>query len=73
MLRRALITCFLLSLLAPGSRADEMLVDGIAAQVGTQIVLVSEVMELVGPLRQGRLMANKCVTVAPRSASDASE
>jgi peptidyl-prolyl cis-trans isomerase SurA len=50
MLRRALITCFLLSLLAPGSRADEMLVDGIAAQVGTQIVLVSEVMELVGPL-----------------------
>jgi peptidyl-prolyl cis-trans isomerase SurA len=29
--------------------ADEMLIDGIAAQVGTDIVLISEVMELVAP------------------------
>jgi peptidyl-prolyl cis-trans isomerase SurA len=48
--QRALSVCFLLALLAPGAGADEAVVDGIAAQVGTQIVLVSEVMELVGPL-----------------------
>jgi peptidyl-prolyl cis-trans isomerase SurA len=48
--RRALAVCSLLALLAPGAGADEIVVDGIAAQVGTQIVLVSEVMELVGPL-----------------------
>jgi len=30
--------------------ADEVVADGIAAQVGTQVVLVSEVMELVGPI-----------------------
>jgi peptidyl-prolyl cis-trans isomerase SurA len=36
-------------LLSPASRADEALIDGIAAQVGSEIVLVSEVMELVGP------------------------
>ena len=47
---RALALCFLLALLGPGASADEIVVDGIAAQVGTQIVLVSEVMELVGPL-----------------------
>jgi len=48
--RRALVACFLLVLLARGADADEAVVDGIAAQVGSQIVLVSEVMELVGPL-----------------------
>ena len=47
---RALALCFLLALLGAGAGADEIVVDGIAAQVGTQIVLVSEVMELAGPL-----------------------
>jgi peptidyl-prolyl cis-trans isomerase SurA len=50
MARLALGFCLLLALLAPGAGADEAVVDGIAAQVGTQIVLVSEVMELVGPI-----------------------
>ena len=48
--RRALAVCLLIAPLGPAARADEVIVDGIAAQVGTQIVLVSEVMELVGPL-----------------------
>jgi peptidyl-prolyl cis-trans isomerase SurA len=34
-------------LLPTGARADEILVEGIAAQVGTQIVLISEVMQAV--------------------------
>jgi peptidyl-prolyl cis-trans isomerase SurA len=37
---------------APATRADEMLVDGIAAQVGGDIVLVSEVMRMVEPAEQ---------------------
>jgi peptidyl-prolyl cis-trans isomerase SurA len=40
----------LLALRALPAAAEEKLVDGIAAQVGTDIVLVSEVMELVGPV-----------------------
>jgi len=36
--------------LAAHARADEMLADGIAAQVGNDIVLVSEVMQHVGPI-----------------------
>jgi peptidyl-prolyl cis-trans isomerase SurA len=39
----------LLLVLAPSARGEEALVDGIAAQVGSEIVLVSEVAELVGP------------------------
>jgi peptidyl-prolyl cis-trans isomerase SurA len=39
----------LLPLLAAPARADGVLVDGIAAQVGTDIVLYSEVMEMVAP------------------------
>jgi len=35
------------ALLAAPGRADEVLVDGIAAQVGSDIVLISEVMEMV--------------------------
>jgi peptidyl-prolyl cis-trans isomerase SurA len=35
---------------AAHARADELLIDGIAAQVGNDIVLVSEVMQRVGPL-----------------------
>jgi peptidyl-prolyl cis-trans isomerase SurA len=50
MLRRARAVPLLLALFAPGARADEIVVDGIAAQVGTEIVLVSEVMELIGPM-----------------------
>lgn len=34
------------------ARSEELLLDGIAAQVGSDIVLVSEVMELVGPSEQ---------------------
>ncbi len=48
--RRTLAACFFAAFVAPAAGADEVLVDGIAAQVGTQIVLVSEVMELVGPI-----------------------
>jgi peptidyl-prolyl cis-trans isomerase SurA len=48
--RRAPALPLFLALLAPVARADELVVDGIAAQVGTQVVLVSEVMELVGPI-----------------------
>jgi peptidyl-prolyl cis-trans isomerase SurA len=47
---RVLAACLLAALLARGAGADEVLADGIAAQVGNQIVLVSEVMELVGPI-----------------------
>ena len=36
--------------LAVHARAEELLVDGIAAQVGNDIVLVSEVMQHVGPV-----------------------
>jgi peptidyl-prolyl cis-trans isomerase SurA len=36
--------------LAAHAHADEMLADGIAAQVGNDIVLVSEVMQRVGPI-----------------------
>jgi peptidyl-prolyl cis-trans isomerase SurA len=38
--------------LAPAAGAAEMLVEGIAAQVGSEIVLASEVMELAGPVEQ---------------------
>jgi peptidyl-prolyl cis-trans isomerase SurA len=46
---RALPLCIAL-LLAGAARADEVMTDGIAAQVGTDVVLVSEVMELVEPV-----------------------
>jgi peptidyl-prolyl cis-trans isomerase SurA len=49
--RRARAVPLLLALLVPATpRADEIVVDGIAAQVGPEIVLVSEVMELIGPM-----------------------
>jgi peptidyl-prolyl cis-trans isomerase SurA len=44
------VLLMLLSLVIPAlAAADEMLVDGIAAQVGTDIVLISEVMQMVAP------------------------
>lgn len=48
--RCALAALLLLAGLAPGARGDEIIVDGVAAQVGKQLVLVSEVMELAGPI-----------------------
>jgi peptidyl-prolyl cis-trans isomerase SurA len=49
-LRRARATCLTaLVLAASAAPAEEQLVDGIAAQVGNRIVLVSEVMRMVGP------------------------
>jgi len=36
----------------PSARAAERLIDGVAAQVGTQVVLVSEVTELAAPLEE---------------------
>ena len=49
-MRIALALSLLTLLLRPAPlRADELLIDGIAAQVGADIVLVSEVMELVAP------------------------
>ncbi len=48
--RRSAVCAALLVLGLPAAlHADEILVDGIAAQVGSDIVLVSEVMEMVGP------------------------
>jgi peptidyl-prolyl cis-trans isomerase SurA len=46
--RSALAACCL-SLTAGAAQAAEQLVDGIAAQVGSRIVLMSEVMRVVGP------------------------
>lgn len=41
------------ALLAPGAaQADEVLIDGIAAQVGTEIVLLSEIQELARPVEE---------------------
>lgn len=49
-MRLALALSLLALLLRPAPlRADELLIDGIAAQVGADIVLVSEVMELAAP------------------------
>jgi peptidyl-prolyl cis-trans isomerase SurA len=50
MLRRAPALALCLCLLSGAARGEELLVDGIAAQVGSEIVLVSEVLELVGPV-----------------------
>ena len=48
MYRRTLFALAALVWLLPaGARAEELLVEGIAAQVGTQIVLISEVMQTV--------------------------
>jgi peptidyl-prolyl cis-trans isomerase SurA len=47
--RRALMVLLSAALLAVPGRADEVLVDGIAAQVGSDIVLISEVMQMVAP------------------------
>ena len=49
MIRRHLASLFLAALLCSPAGADEMLADGIAAQVGTEIVLYSEVVEVVAP------------------------
>ncbi len=54
--RSAPLFAALVCLLASASAsADEKLVDGIAAQVGNDIVLVSEVMSMVGPLEEDLL------------------
>ncbi|MDJ0850388.1 MAG: peptidylprolyl isomerase [Myxococcota bacterium] len=50
--RAALCAAALLLASTPAPRADEILVDGIAAQVGNDVVLVSEVMEMIGPGEQ---------------------
>ena len=41
-----------IGLTGPGPRADEVLIDGIAAQVGSEIVLLSDVQELARPVEQ---------------------
>ena len=49
-LRHPLATCLAaLALAGFPSQAEEQLVDGIAAQVGSRIVLISEVMRMAGP------------------------
>jgi peptidyl-prolyl cis-trans isomerase SurA len=58
MARYAFIALALVFGLAAHARADEMLADGIAAQVGSDIVLVSEVMERVAPLEAKMREAN---------------
>ncbi|MBW1686052.1 MAG: peptidylprolyl isomerase [Deltaproteobacteria bacterium] len=47
--RRALLGLLFAVLLAAPGHSDEVLVDGIAAQVGNNIVLISEVMQIVAP------------------------
>jgi peptidyl-prolyl cis-trans isomerase SurA len=47
--RRLLLLYALLALGATPALAKEQIVDGLAAQVGSRIVLISEVMQLVGP------------------------
>jgi hypothetical protein len=49
MTRPSLAILCLAALLPAPAGADEMLADGIAAQVGTEIVLYSEVVEVVAP------------------------
>jgi peptidyl-prolyl cis-trans isomerase SurA len=49
MRRRALLPLLFAVLLTAPGRADEVLIDGIAAQVGGDIVLISEVMQMVAP------------------------
>jgi peptidyl-prolyl cis-trans isomerase SurA len=49
MARRALLGLLFATLLAAPGRTDELIVDGIAAQVGSDIVLISEVMQMVAP------------------------
>lgn len=46
---RALLPLLFTALLTAPGHADEILVDGIAAQVGSDIVLISEVMQMVAP------------------------
>ena len=48
-MRLVLLLSLACGLLACPALADEVLVDGIAAQVGTDIVLVSEVLRIVEP------------------------
>lgn len=50
MLRRALAALALTLVAAPAARAAEELLDGIAAQVGSDVVLVSEVTRVTGPM-----------------------
>jgi peptidyl-prolyl cis-trans isomerase SurA len=50
MIRYALCALSLAALLAARAGAEEQLADGIAAQVGNDIVLISEVMQRVGPI-----------------------
>ena len=40
------------ALLAPAAGAEELLLDGVAAQVGSEIVLISEVQELARPVEE---------------------
>lgn len=49
-MRHGFLALVILVLLAAPAGADEVLADGIAAQVGSDIVLVSEVMQQVAPL-----------------------
>jgi peptidyl-prolyl cis-trans isomerase SurA len=59
MLRRILLVLALAGASAPAQlHADEALSDGIAAQVGSEIVLVSEVLERVAPLEAKMRGAN---------------
>jgi peptidyl-prolyl cis-trans isomerase SurA len=58
MARHALLALAVAVGLAAPAPADEMLTDGIAAQVGNDIVLVSEVMHRVGPVEARLRKAN---------------
>jgi peptidyl-prolyl cis-trans isomerase SurA len=63
-----------IALVAAGPvRATEKLVEGIAAQVGNDIVLVSEVMELAGPVEQRMREAGAPETEIQRVRADALE
>jgi peptidyl-prolyl cis-trans isomerase SurA len=53
MLRRSWVLALAVAVAVPSTaRAEEVLVDGIAAQVGTEVVLISEVGRISAPLEQ---------------------
>jgi len=60
--RRALLGLLFAVLLAAPAHGDEVLVDGIAAQVGNNIVLISEVMQIVAP-NERRLRAEGAAAI----------
>ena len=74
MVRAALASLALLApLLAGAASATERMVDGIAAQVGTRVVLVSEVMRAIAPQEDAMRQAGAPVTEIAKLRAEALE